>query len=130
MLIVSLVKTSILRVDKDETGGQQDPGAYRRNCQPSNDEVDGQATFPGTERRGVVSYVFRDLSIPYNPNLSQRLPARERHYLERSEEYFAIEEKIAILMGNRDRESMDRLETLRRKKRNLLSNALKAWQNN
>jgi hypothetical protein len=63
-------------------GGQQDPGTFRRYYQPSNGGVDGQGTFLGKERREVVSDVFRELSIPYNPNLSQRLPAREKYYLE------------------------------------------------
>jgi hypothetical protein len=76
-----------------------------------------------------VSDVFRELSIPYNPNLSQRLPARKKYYLEHSQEYIALEKEIASLMGNRDSESRDQLATLRRKKRNTLNNALKLWQN-
>jgi hypothetical protein len=108
--------------------GQQDPGTFRRYYQPSNGGVDGQGTFLGKERREVVSDVFRELSIPYNPNLSQRLPAREKYYLEQSEDYLAVEKEIASLTGNRDSESKNRLETLQRMRRNLLDNALRMWQ--
>lgn len=97
--------------------GQQDPRTFRRYCQPSNGGVDGQGTFLGRERREVVSDVFHELSIPYNPNLSQRLPAREEYYLEHSQEYIALEKEMASLMGNRDSESRDQLATLRRRHR-------------
>lgn len=109
-------------------GGHQDPGTFRRYYQPSNGGVDGQGTFLGKERREVVSDVFRELSIPYNPNLSQRLPAHKKYYLERGEEYVAVEKEIASLTGHQDSESKNQLKTFQRTKRNLFNNALRMWQ--
>jgi hypothetical protein len=108
--------------------GQQDPHTFRRYYQPSNGGVDGQGTFLGKERREVVSDVFRELSIPYNPNLSRQLPAHAKYHLERGEEHIALEKEIASLTGNRDSESRNRLKMLRRKKRDILDTALKLWQ--
>ena len=109
-------------------GGQQNPHTFRRYYQPSDGGVDGQGTFLGKERREIMSDVFREMSIPYNPNLSQRLPAREKYDLEQSQEYVALEKEIASFMQNRDSEATNQLEALRRKKRNMLENALKLWQ--
>jgi hypothetical protein len=95
--------------------GQQDPRTFRRYYQPSNSGVDGQGTFLGKERREVVSDVFRELSIPYNPNLSQRLPASERYNLELSQEYIALEKEIASLVGSRDSEARKQLEAFDRR---------------
>ena len=108
--------------------GQQGPRTFPRYYPPSSGGVDGQGTFLGKERREVVSDVFRELSIPYNPNLSQRLPAHAGYHLERGEEHIALEREIASLMGNRDSESRNRLKMLRRKKRDILDTALKLWQ--
>jgi hypothetical protein len=108
--------------------GQQDPRTFRRYYQPSNGGVDGQGTFLRKKRREVVSDVFRELSIPYNPNLSQRLPTHAKYHLERGEEHMALEKEIASLTGNRDSESRNRLKMLRQKKRDILDTALKLWQ--
>ncbi len=106
--------------------GYRDSSTFRRYYQPSNDGVDGQAVFLGRGRRDVASDAFRELSIPYNPNLSQRLPARERHNLEESETYLYLEEELARLTGKKDAESMELLEGLRRQKRNLIDDTLKS----
>jgi hypothetical protein len=71
-----------------------------------------QGTFLGKQRREVVSDVFRELSIPYNPNLSQRLSAHAKYHLELGEEHIALEKEIASLTRNRDSESRNRLKML------------------
>ena len=76
----------------------------------------------------MVSDVFHELSIPCNPNLSQRLPARERYNLELSQEYIVLEKEIANLVGNRGSEARKQLEACRQKKRRMLDDALKLWQ--
>lgn len=60
---------------------------YVQSYQSSESRVDGQNTFLGNERREDVSDAFLELSVPYTPNLAQRLPAEERYKLQRSQEY-------------------------------------------
>ena len=41
------------------------------------------------------------MTIPWNPNLSQRLPAEEQYKLERSKEFLDIEQEAGSLRGKR-----------------------------
>jgi hypothetical protein len=55
-----------------------------RSYHLSESRVDGQATFLGGERNEEASTAFLEQSVPYTPNLAQRLSAEERYKLERS----------------------------------------------
>ncbi|KKY22682.1 putative carbonic anhydrase 2 [Phaeomoniella chlamydospora] len=107
--------------------GHHDSNTFRNYYQPSNSGVDGQGTFLGKERREIISDVFRELSIPYNPNLSQRLPARERYILEHSEEDVSLETETASLVGNGDSQSKERPLGIQQNRCSILRKALKKW---
>jgi hypothetical protein len=75
-----------------------------------------------------VSEAFLKLSIPYTPNLAQKLPAEEKYKLQRSQEYLEKEEEIEVLQGNKNADSNDRIKKLQRELNQLMEKALKKWQ--
>jgi hypothetical protein len=78
-------------------GAQTNPATYNNSYRPRQSGVDGEAVFLGKKGREVVSEAFLELTIPYNPCLSQRLPAEKMYKLERSPEYLELEAEIKIL---------------------------------
>jgi hypothetical protein len=71
---------------------------------------------------------FLKLSIPYKPNLSQRLPAEEGYKLERDSEYRDLEDKIIVLRDKKNTNSSDRHKELLQKRRTLIDETLQKWQ--
>jgi hypothetical protein len=72
----------------------ENSNTYSQSYQSSESRVDGRNTFLGNERREDVSDAFLELSIPYTPNLAQRLPAEEKYKLQRSQEYLSLEKRL------------------------------------
>jgi hypothetical protein len=93
-----------------------------------NSNTYGQNTFLGNERREDVSDAFLELSIPYTPNLAQRLPAEEKFKLQRSQEYLELEEAIEALQNKKNTNSKGSVQELQRKKCRLMDDALRKWQ--
>jgi hypothetical protein len=102
--------------------GQQDPDTYQDHYQSSLCAVDGQATFLGQERRDIVSEAFLELTIPYNPCLSARLPAEQRYKFEQSKEYRDIISEIQSASDAKERVKQER------KRNTLLQTELTNWQ--
>jgi hypothetical protein len=102
---------------------------YGTNYQPSDAGVDGAGIWRKDGKlRDVPSDAFRELSIPYNPNLSQRLPAEKQYELENSSDYRALEDELASLLGKYDPESSTRKKELRQEKYRMRDSALEDWR--
>jgi hypothetical protein len=108
----------------------QNRDTFSRSYDTSESRVDGQNTFLGNEGREDPSAAFLEQSVPYTPNLAQRLPAEERYKLESSEKYVKIEEDIASAWDDKTIKSKDLIKKLQRKRNALIDDALKYWQKN
>ena len=75
----------------------QDSDTFRDNYQPRNSDVDGQATFLGTESRDIVNDVFRELTLSCNLNLWHSLPVEKQYNIENSEKFLELKKKMAAL---------------------------------
>lgn len=87
-----------------------------------------QDTYLGGKGRTIAADLFRGLTVPRNPNLSQCLPAEKQFELENTPEYAALSEEITTLEGKTDAESVKYRQQLYRKRRNLTDKELRDWQ--
>jgi hypothetical protein len=103
---------------------------FRENYQPRNSGVDGQATFLGTESRDVVNDVFRELTLPRNPNLWHYLPAEKQYDIENSEKFLELEKKMAVLKSETDADSdhHHQINKLYKEKSKFMKNEFRKWQ--
>jgi hypothetical protein len=106
----------------------ENSNTYGQSYQSGESRVNGQNTFLGNERREDVSDAFLELSIPYTPNLAQRLPAEQRYKLQRSQEYLELEEAIKALQNKKNMDSKGSVQELQRMKCRLMDDALQKWQ--
>lgn len=107
--------------------GHTDSNTLRRHYMPTNG-ADGQDTYLGGKGRTIVADLFRGLTVPRNPNLSQCLPAEKQFDLENTPDYVALSGDIAILEGKTDPESMKSRQKLYSKRRKLINKELHDWQ--
>jgi hypothetical protein len=117
--------------DRMQAAAHENPNTYGQSYQSSESRVDGQNTFLGNERREDVSDAFLELSVPYTPNLAQRLPAEEKYKLQTSQEYLELEEEIEAVRDEMDADCKtckDCIQELQRKKSQLMDEALQEWQ--
>ncbi|KAL8396616.1 hypothetical protein RB594_003623 [Gaeumannomyces avenae] len=108
--------------------GQKDPSTYNNHYQPNNSGTDGQGSYFGLDVRGLVSDLFRGLTVERNPQLSQSLPAEKQEALRTSPEITAIEEELATLRRRRGPDATSRRRQLYTEKRKLADRELRQWR--
>ncbi|KAL8296236.1 hypothetical protein RB600_001635 [Gaeumannomyces tritici] len=108
--------------------GHKDSNTYNNHYQPNNSGTDGQGSYFGLEVRGLVSDLFRGLTVERNPQLSQSLPAEKQEALKTSPEFTKIEKELATLRRRPDRDSTSRRRRLYEEKRKLVVRELREWQ--
>ncbi len=106
----------------------QDPNTFRSNYQPRNSGVDGKATFLREEGRDLVNDMFRELTLPRNPNLWHCLPAEKQYEIENSQKFLDLEEKMAALKLETDGDHRRKENKLHREKSKLMEKELRKWQ--
>ncbi|EXJ88025.1 hypothetical protein A1O1_04952 [Capronia coronata CBS 617.96] len=107
--------------------GHMDSNTLRRHYMPTNG-ADGQGTYLGGKGRTIVADLFRGLTLPRNPNLSQCLPAEKQWELENTPQYLALSEEITNLEGKTDTKSVNRRRRLYSERRTLTDKELRDWQ--
>jgi hypothetical protein len=127
LLLVDKYYTEAIRMRQ---AAQTNRETYGTNYQPRNSGVDGQALWTKSKRREDVSDAFREIRLPYNPNLSQRLPARKEYELQTSAIHVNLKKEIARLQEMQDPKSMEQLKKQQNTKRALWKSELQNWQNN
>ena len=78
-------------------GGHRSEGTHRDHYQPNNPGTDGQDAYLGGQLRTIVADLFRGMTVPYNPNLLQSLPAEKKYEIETSPEFVALERQLQDL---------------------------------
>ena len=78
-------------------GGYKDENIYHDSYAPQNPGTDGQGSYFGDKPRGIINDRFRAMTLSYNPELWQSLPAEKQNELENSPEFIAIDEKLENL---------------------------------
>ena len=104
-----------------------DSSTLCRHYMPTNG-ADGQDTYLGGKGRTIVSDLFRGLTVPRNPNLSQCLPAEKQFELENTPEYVVLNDEITTLEGKTDTGSVQRQQRLYKTRSNLTGKELRNWQ--
>ncbi|KAG8980963.1 hypothetical protein FRB93_008844 [Tulasnella sp. JGI-2019a] len=109
--------------------GHRDERTYSEFYAPTNPGTDGQGSYFGGTCRTVVNERFRSLTVAWNPELWQSLPAEEIFELENRPDFVAIEKELLdlFLYGNNTEES-ERRKQLQAQKRQLISDELRRLQ--
>jgi hypothetical protein len=77
--------------------GHRDDRTYTKYYAPTNPGTDGQCSYFGGTRRTIVNEQFHALTVAWNPELYQSLPAEKMCELEKRADFAAIEEQLLEL---------------------------------
>ncbi|KAG9022275.1 hypothetical protein FRB95_000475 [Tulasnella sp. JGI-2019a] len=126
-----LVDTNVLYSSSQRMrqAGHRDERTYSEFYAPTNPGTDGQGSYFGGTCRTAVNERFRSLTVAWNPELWQSLPAEEIFELENRPDFVAIEKELLdlFLYGNNTEES-ERRKQLQAQKRQLISDELRRLQ--
>ncbi|KAF8652167.1 hypothetical protein AX16_004524 [Volvariella volvacea WC 439] len=111
--------------------GHRDDRTYTDFYAPTNPGTDGQGSYLGGTRRTVVNELFRSLTVAWNPELAQSLPAEMMFELEHRPDFAAIEQRLRELclgVGSDGPDATKERTLLQAQKRQLLADELRRLQ--
>ncbi|KAG6901097.1 hypothetical protein C0995_000798 [Termitomyces sp. Mi166 len=109
--------------------GHRDDRTYTEYYAPTNPGTDGQGSYFGGTRRTLVNERFRALTVAWNPELYQSLPAEKMYELQNRPDFAALDEQLLELCLRRDSsDGTEKRKHLQAQKRQLIADELRRLQ--
>ncbi|KAF9645059.1 hypothetical protein BDM02DRAFT_3190050 [Thelephora ganbajun] len=115
-----------LALSRMRQAGHRDDRTYAEYYAPTNPGTDGRGSYFGGTRRTLVNGRFRALTVAWNPELYQSLPAEKMCELEKRLGFTTIEEQLLELcLCDDNSEVAEKRKQLQTQKRRLVADELR-----
>ncbi|KAG8874535.1 hypothetical protein FRB98_008358, partial [Tulasnella sp. 332] len=109
--------------------GHRDDRTYTEYYAPTNPGTDGQGSYFGGTLRTLVNKRFRALTVAWNPELYQSLPAEKMYEFQNRPDFAALDEQLLELCLRHDSsDGAEKRKQLQAQKRQLIADELRRLQ--